>query len=133
MNSTVKIPRSFVASLLLLALLGALLSFTHPAMPKDMDGTMSGCTSMGVMICPMDPLEHLAAWQGAFVATISGSIMGTLLLVLVFVVAYSVRDTSQNVTQVQRFARITIPIPRAFSRDPLARAFARGILHSKAF
>lgn len=101
--------------------------FTAEMMMED--GAMHGCPFMGVpVLCAMSPLEHLSEWQEEF-ATTAQPMVSALLLLAALAVWYSVG------TPMLRQMRTRIPLERDTGRifDPLRLAFARGILHSKAY
>ena len=83
------------------------------------------------VLCTMSPLEHLTEWQQTFAATVQQA--STALFVLLFVLV-SFRAFLQNLLFVKR-AGIPVWRYRTAGRvfDPLRLAFARGILHSKAY
>lgn len=103
-------------------------------MPSD--GQMSGCPFMGEgAVCRMDPLEHLAAWQSAFTATIPGQSVASFVLLLLLSLLLLQHGR-------QRFARkkasptrgFRVPYRgRLFFHHPLQEAFSDGILHPKLF
>ena len=96
------------------------------------DGMMHHCPFMGVTaICEMSPLAHLAEWQQMFSATVQHLNMSALLLLLSLAIAWHFCRDLFVLKRAEKF------VPRyryreAFS-DPLRRAFARGLIHSKAY
>lgn len=96
------------------------------------DGVMHGCPYMGVTaLCNMTPLEHMSEWQSMFTATTQQFAAVSLLLALMVGALWVLVG---HFLVPQRTERL---IPRHRDRervfDPLRLAFARGIVHSKAF
>lgn len=98
-----------------------------------MDGDMTPCPYMGMTsICSMTPLEHLSGWQRMFSVPLQES--GTLLLLSFIVLSLVWIFTQQLFEPLRSFSKV-------FSRfrykekvfDSLQLAFARGIIHSKAY
>lgn len=122
--------RTTVTLATILLLLGAFLSFAHPVMAMTVGTTASDCLLMSQeALCPMSPIGHLAAWQNSFTATIPTTVYA-LTLTLAFFVAY----------KAYRALLDTISVPQltlrrffftSFLHDPLALAFARGILNPR--
>lgn len=97
------------------------------------DGSMMPCPFMGTAtVCNMSPLEHVAGWQQMFVAALKQFGANTLLLLLALALVFlSVGGLfSPKVFQTRLVYRHRYR-QRIF--DPLRLAFARGIIHSKAF
>ena len=104
------------------------------SMTMDMDGhmAMSGCLMPGMTaICTMTPLEHVAAWQGMFTNALQQ--FGTVFLLLLISGAL-MRFSLYALFKPER-SGVAVLRARYPDRDhsPLRAAFARGILHSKAF
>jgi len=95
------------------------------------DGVMNNCPFMNVpALCAMSPLEHLSQWEEMFAATAQHLAATALLLLLALVICwYSLQDF------ILQKAKVPIPERQNTGRffDPLRLAFARGILHSKAY
>lgn len=102
----------------------------------SLEQEMPGCPVMGItIVCQMNPLEHIAAWQNMFVSVSPKGIFDTLALFLAFLLfTFSVKSfwsarrasffSAQKTVQ-----RIVISI----IRNPLAEAFSNGILNPKIF
>ena len=131
---------SFVGLLVLTAFL--VVSFVGPmqamSMPVDQSGQMTGCMFSGTAICTMTPLEHLAAWQSMFSATISNATSIFLLLLLLALVLFvhivwrlPFKDQLDWLAVRQRlYSRRSL----AFAyTNPLQEAFSRGILNPKVY
>ena len=97
------------------------------------DGTMMPCPFMGVAaVCTMSPLEHMAGWQQMFVSTVQHSAARALvLLVALMLVFRSLQGLHRPRILHRRHSYRQRYRERLF--DPLRLAFARGIIHSKAF
>lgn len=109
--------------------------FQMPA-SMGMPGEMSGCPFMSheEVVCSMSSLDHLAAWQSAFTATVPSFV----LLILALIAAVALSAVAPNL-----FGRLTYfepPLLRSvrertytFSYRPLQELFSNGILHPKLF
>ena len=100
-------------------------------MMMDDGGVMHNCPFMGMTtICDMSPLVHLSKWQEMFATTVQQ--VGIALLMLL-AMALLPRVSERLPPSKDR------AIPSARYRykekyfDPLRLAFARGIIHSKAY
>ena len=96
------------------------------------DGMMHPCPFMGMTaICDMSPLAHLAQWQQMFWATAQTITTIALLLLLALAISWHLREDLSLPKHAERF------IPRYRYRErvfePLRLAFARGLIHSKAY
>jgi hypothetical protein len=96
------------------------------------DGTMHGCPYMGVAaLCDMGVLAHISQWQQMFTATVQHVATTALLLLLALALGWHVPRALAIPERAGTF------VPRQKSRarvfHPLQLAFARGIIHSKAF
>lgn len=104
----------------------------------SLEQEMSGCPVMGItIICQMNPLEHIAAWQSMFVSVLPKGAFGTLALLLAFLLFVFSTKSSLGV---HLFARLSdqkiIRISKrviSIIRNPLAEAFSNGILNPKIF
>ena len=97
-----------------------------------MDGGMHNCPFMGVpALCNMSPMEHLSQWQQMFATTLQQISTAALLLLLAVILLWRFAE------QLFIPQRTEIFLPRYRYRekafDPLRLAFARGIIHSKAY
>jgi len=110
------------------------LGFFHSAMPME-EGVMPPCPFMAgqVALCTMNPLEHIAAWQSAFIFSIQ-DFLNALLLLLIAILA------AQLLRSLWRIMRpplvLNTCIPRETSAPPihfLQELFSDGILNSRAF
>lgn len=107
-------------------------------MPMNPDGTMSGCAMPGMAtLCQMNPLEHVAIWQGMFTATANQNDIFAILLILLslaltalFIRSHGSHATPKLLTLVPSFAYYKRYVPIG---SPLQEAFSNGILHPKIF
>ena len=97
-----------------------------------MDGGMHNCPFMGVpALCEMSPIAHLSQWQQMFAITLQQ--MGSIGLILLLV-ATLLWGFEEELFLPQR-TEIFLPRYRYREKafDSLRLAFARGIIHSKAY
>ena len=126
-----------LATLLTIAMIGFVLGtfgLPHLGMTMDMDGhmQMSDCLMPGMTaICNMTPLEHVASWQSMFTNVLLqyGTVM--LLLFIAFAIVWYLSHELYKPERRERFTTRYRHRERTF--DPLRLAFARGIIHSKAY
>jgi hypothetical protein len=127
---------SFLAVVVIAALMLGSAGIFHFGMDMQNDGTMSGCAFMGERaICAMTALEHIAAWQSAFAATLPMAGLISLVLLL-FVSLFALRsrkliflpDKDPPTYRFRLHYRKRAPF-----LDPLQEAFSNGILHPKVF
>lgn len=122
--------RMAVVIVALVALVSATLGIVHPALGSE--SAMPGCSSVDrVGVCPMDPLEHLVAWQNTFAATIPDGVLLVALVCLLFCTAS--HDPSLEAPRKCRVAPPSRSVLAPPDPDFLERAFSRGILHSRAW
>ena len=112
----------------------------HFGMDMTMDGNMgSNCfmPGMSATLCQMNPLEHLAAWQGVFVAVPSMSSFLLLLSILLALVLgrlltrlhHTLAPPKLNSLEpLTTYYKQYVPIP-----NQLQEAFSNGILNPKVF
>ncbi len=113
---------------------------SHSTMNMGTDGsmTMSNCLFMSgqAVVCDMNTLEHISAWQSMFVTTLhqNGSDLLVLILVALALALVWTRllwpRPSQNLSQAFSIARLQkagLPLPL------LQELFSRGILNPKLF
>ena len=125
------------ASIVLLLLVGTMTtSLFLMSADMSMSHGMGDCPFMAYeeVLCPMNLMDHIAAWKSAFLATVPATF---LLLSLVSVVTFTSnflsfllrtqrRSVSQSAWQIRER---TYRFCRRFLQD----MFARGILHPKRF
>lgn len=117
-----------------------LFGMSHSTMNMSSDGsmTMSDCPLMSgqAVVCNMNPLEHISAWQSMFVTTLHQNGSDLLVLVLVALALALVWTRllwprpRQNLTQafsITRLQKARLPLPL------LQELFSRGILNPKLF
>ena len=117
------------------------LGLGHTTMVMDPDGAMpvDNCVMPGMTeaLCQMNPLEHIAAWQGMFASVLNQSDVSLLLaslltLILGALIVYAWHSTLPLLIRVlrhpSRYRSERIPFIR-----PLQEAFSSGILHPKIF
>lgn len=111
----------------------------HSSMPMGGDGNMttSNCPFMSgqAVVCNMDPLEHIAAWQSMF-TSIPSQTGSTLILMLLAALALAFLCTHLRRPPIDR----TYTPSRFFVRrdyippaSPLQELFSSGILNPKLF
>ena len=130
---------TFVGLLLTTFLIVTLLGPMHAMkMPVDQNGHMTGCMFSGTAICTMTPLEHFAAWQAMFSATLANS-TSTFLLLLLLALVLLVRivgtlpfkePANRQAVRQRLYARHTLAFAYANS---LQEAFSQGILNPKVY
>ncbi|MHB1769881.1 MAG: hypothetical protein ACYCPH_02255 [Minisyncoccota bacterium] len=107
----------------------------HFAMPLGPGGEMSGCPLMGTpALCHMSPFAHASALQNMFVAIPFAGIFAILIALLFALVAIPLIRANWKIGTFLKF--VYAPPPQAnasLPRNVLQKAFARGIIHSKAF
>lgn len=92
---------------------------------------MNNCPFMGVpALCQMTPLGHASQWQQNFAAIVQDFAAAASVLLFV-VVAFWYSFQNLLLKQSGIYIRRQRDVGRA--PDPLQLAFARGILHSKAY
>ncbi len=120
-------------------LLVGFFGFSHSSMAMGEDGnmTMSNCPFMSgqAVVCNMDPLEHIAAWQSMF-TSIPSQTGSTLILMLLAALALAFLWTHLRWPSIDR----TYTLSRFFVRRDyippvslLQELFASGILNPKLF
>lgn len=136
---------SVVGKMVLILGLAAFLSLgvfcmSHSTMNMGPDGsmTMSNCPFMSgqAVVCNMNPLEHIAAWQSMFVTTLqqNGSDLLALFfaaLALMLIGARLLRPKLQPETalafSIIRSREVSLPLPL------FQELFSNGILNPKVF
>lgn len=121
---------AFILGFLLISAVGV--AYSGVMMGHGMD--MAGCPLMGnnAVVCNMNPLDHLSAWQNLFAAipTQNAATVLSLLLAVFFLF------------QLRRFLWLLHPSPQPVyvrikpevsTYDPLRRFMARGLMHPKIF
>ncbi len=112
---------------------------SHQGMTMGPDGTMamSNCPFMSgqAVVCNMNPLEHIAAWQSMFTSTFqqNGS---TLILLMLAALALALVWTRSRWPTAQRALRPLFHIARRETYLPpplLQELFSNGILNPKIF
>ncbi len=126
-----------IAGLILTFLLGAMfVSLFTMSMDMGMAGGMSDCPFMShdEVLCPMSLIDHIAAWQSAFLA-----VAPTIILLLIGAGAVALVVSLAPHLIAPRYKPIPI-LPRmlrertySFSYRPLQELFSNGILHPKLF
>lgn len=113
------------------------ISHSSMAMGEDGNMTMSNCPFMSgqAVVCNMDPLEHIAAWQSMFtgIPSQTGSTLILLLLAalaLAFLWAHLWRPSIDRTYVPFRFFVQRDYIPPV---SPLQELFSSGILNPKLF
>jgi len=135
--------KTFVSILLAAFLAVSFLGVAQADMAVESDGQMSSgnCFMPGMteVLCQMNPLEHIAAWQNMFTAIPSQNdilLLLASLLALAFGALYIVRRStappkvSVSLSQRALFAYYKRHVPIV---HPLQEAFSNGILHPKVF
>lgn len=76
-----------VLAILVIIFLNAIFGMPHAVMPTEPDGsmTMTNCPLMTgqAVVCNMNPLEHIAAWQRMFATTLPQNSLDIFALLLV--------------------------------------------------
>lgn len=113
------------------------LSHSSMAMGEDGNMTMSNCPFMSgqAVVCNMNPLEHIAAWQNMFTSIPQQDVATLLLLLLaslalVFIWTGQKRSSVTDSLQTPQYVRIKEYIPIANSLQEL---FSNGILNPKLY
>lgn len=134
--------QNIAGSVLLLSVFALLLVGTfglgHSGI-MEADGQMSNCPLPGMATaCKMGLLEHIAAWQNMFVASLHKDIpLLLVLLLLAMLLAFSAANLSRpkrkplSIYAHSLRARSRIDIPIIIG--PLQEAFSNGILNPKIF
>ncbi len=105
-------------------------------MNTNSGGQMTNCPVMGATaICQMNPLEHIAAWQGMFIFTPNQNNILALLLLLLAATLWFLRMSAQYVASSLNISPLGRHYARASAsfRTPLQELFSNGILHPKIF
>ncbi|MCB9815817.1 hypothetical protein H6786_00340 [Candidatus Nomurabacteria bacterium] len=113
------------------------LSLFQMPMGMDMTTGASGCPFMShgeEVLCSMNTLEHLSAWQSAFTAIVPTFGLLTLTVVSILLLA----SVAPNLLSTPRFSEPSSPRYLreqiyTFSYRPLQELFSSGILHPKLF
>ena len=88
MNRLLGYETGLVAAAVVLLLLGSSIGLPHFGMNMGEGGQMSGCPFMGMTaMCPMSPVEHIAAWQSMFTSIPAQKDALSILLSLLFAIA----------------------------------------------
>lgn len=96
------------------------------------DSAMQDCPYMSIpALCTMNPLAHLSQWQQMFTTTVQHMTTAVLLLLLALAVVWYFLQDLCVPKRTEAFTPRYRDKGRVF--DPLRLAFARGVLHSKAF
>ena len=119
---------TFLVILVLMMTIGGVYS----AEMMGMDGDMHNCPFMGVAaLCNMSPLQHLSQWQLMFSVISKQMNVAALLLLLALAILWHLSRDLLSVKRTEGFVSHYRYRKRVF--DPLRLAFARGIIHSKAY
>ena len=122
---------------LLLAFLSVLaFSLFHMSSGMDMAGNSTGCPFMehGASLCSMSVVDHIGAWQSAFLAVVPTFSL-LMLAVATVVILYSVAPhlLVKPSSRLHLFFQFFIPRVYTFPQRPLQELFSNGILHPKLF
>ena len=121
-----------IVAFLLVGFFGVGLSGIHMG---SLGQEMPGCPVMGMtVVCQMDPLEHIAAWQSMFVSALPNGILNVLAVLLAFLFFAFLKKDGRFLPLAS--SPKTIQVPRrviSIIRNPLADAFSNGILNPKIF
>lgn len=127
---------SYIAGILFVLLLLGSAGVLHFGMGMEYGSQMTPCPFSGEgAICNMNPLEHIAAWQNAFIATFQGE-RGIALLLLAFAAVWTVgfwkrlytKRAFRSLQKRRHIVRKELCIV-----SPLQEAFSNGILNPKVF
>lgn len=131
-----QVMQKVIGGLFLLALVVSLgFGYFHVKNMGSMDMPMPGCpfTTGFSVVCSMNPIEHIEAWQHMFTA-IPGTLAFVLLLSALLVLVSKILDTFFRLPCLSTLSQIQ---PRQtqyfFIRNYLQEFFSRGILHPKLF
>ncbi len=114
------------------------LMFSMPGMSgmmaMDEYGNMQGCPYMnGAVVCKMNPLEHVAAWQNMFTALpATMNLVAALVYALLAVAFIRITWTVPTVEPASLYAQRFKYRPH-IAAHVLQEAFSRGILNPKTF
>jgi len=116
-------------------LFAGFIGVSHIGMGQEMNGQMMGCPFMpGVVICNMTPMQHIAAAQSMFNASVQTDFSTFVLLLLSFLITAAL--SKLRPLPKPRFVQATVvPHIQIFGspRFALQEAYAQGILNPKLF
>ncbi len=121
----------------LLSLLGSFVFvYLHVQGMTNLNMPMFGCPLMDdtAVVCNMNPIEHIEAWQHMFTALPQIGLI--LLIALIVALAFSLHRLLPRfwlLPTVYRFKRITGGTPRYRIQNHLQELFSQGILNPKLF
>lgn len=101
-----------------------------------MDMPMPGCPFMNesAVLCTMDPIQHITAWQHMFTAT---PVMGAMLLLALIIALVLARTELLSwlwkIPELDLYRRTVTPRERYTSTNYLQEIFSQGILNPKLF
>lgn len=125
------------ALVFILLFLGAMFGgLLHMTMGMDMAGNMTGCPFMsnGEVLCSMNTLDHISAWQSAFAAVAPSFALLLLALgAVAIVLAVAPNLLLRQRYQIRQLPRDVRERIYTFSYRPLQELFSSGILHPKLF
>ena len=113
-----------------------LFAYLHVQGMMSMDMPMPGCPLMGdtTVVCTMDPIEHIEAWQHMFTALPQIGLV--LLIVLVAALAFSLHRLFSRIWLLRtlyRFKSVVGVANEYRTRSHLQELFSQGILNPKLF
>lgn len=124
----------FLSAFILVAFFG--MSLVIMGMNMDKNGQMDGCPFLGVtVLCKMNPLEHIEAWQNMFTTLPPKniSILTTFLMLAMFSIFFLRNPWSKNNLQAISIHRKRFRYSTYIARNKLQEAFSSGILNPKIF
>jgi hypothetical protein len=100
----------------------------------DNHGNMTPCPLMNGLssICPMNIIQHMAAWQLLFSATMPTTIV-LLLALMLLLVGFSSINSKEDFSATAEFSNIKRRNSTPLFFNPLRLAFSKGILHTKIY
>ncbi len=137
MSSVSTTIKKVVCGFFLLSLLGSFVFvYLHVQGMTNLNMPMFGCPLMDdtAVVCNMNPIEHIEAWQHMFTAL--PQIGAILLMALIVALAFSLHRLLPWLwlsSTLYRFKRVTGGVPRYRIQNHLQELFSQGILNPKLF
>ena len=127
-------PKFVLLSIVVVALAFASLGIASAGMSMAPGGHMSGCPLSGSALCHMSPLEHAFALQNILtMAARLTNVVFALIAMLLAIVPLLRRNCRSAGLLCGLHFRPPLSSGATVPRHGLQEAFARGIIHSKAF
>lgn len=130
-----RIGQAVICFILVGCLFASFIGVSHIGMGQEMNGQTMGCPFMpGVVICNMTPVQHIAAAQSMFNASVQTDFSTFILLILSLLIAAALSKL-RPLPRLRFVQAIVLPRIQIFASPlfALQEAYARGILNPKLF